>query len=470
MPGKLRVYNTLSGKKELFKPRSPKRVDFFVCGPTVYDFSHIGHARTYVIFDCFAKYLKFSGYNIFYLQNITDVDDKIIARAREKGVLPKDLAEAFEKEHVKDMKALGITSVKKYARATDYIPEIISQITRLAERGFAYPLADGIYFDISKFKNYGKLSGRSALQAEDAVSRIDYSAGKKNRGDFCLWKLNNGTEGEPSWPSPFGAGRPGWHIEDTAITEKFFGAQYDIHGGARDLIFPHHEAEIAQMEAISGKRPLAKYWMHTGFLTVGDQKMSKSLNNGITIQDFLKRHSVQQLRFLIAKNLWHSPMNYSESIMIEVKSGLEKMEEFLRKLKMQKSKGKITSQNAKLLKKVKTDFYGALDDDFNTPKAFAVLFDFIKEANSILQNNNIGKKEAGDIYQFFMEINKIFGIFDPKKLVQSPIPGEIKKLLQERELHRKTAEWQKADEVRREIEKYGFSVQDTPDGQVLVKK
>src|SRR3989338_1081781 len=468
MKNNIRVYNTLTGKKDLIKPLKDKQVNLFVCGPTVYDFSHIGHARTYIIFDCFAKYLKLAGLNVFYLQNITDVDDKIIQRAREKGVGAKELAEAFFKEHAKDMKMLNITSVNKYAKATDYIKQMISQVLRLQEKGYAYTLDDGIYFDISKFKNYGKLSGRTALQSEDSVSRIDYHKNKKNRGDFDLWKFQ--TPGEPSWPAPFGAGRPGWHIEDTAITEKFFGAQYDIHGGARDLIFPHHEAEIAQMEAISGKRPLAKYWMHTGFLTVGDQKMSKSLNNGITIQDFLKRHSVQQLRFLIAKNLWHSPMNYSESIMIEVKSGLEKMEEFLRKLKMQKSKGKITSQNAKLLKKVKTDFYGALDDDFNTPKAFAVLFDFIKEANSILQNNNIGKKEAGDIYQFFMEINKIFGIFDPKKLVQSPIPGEIKKLLQERELHRKTAEWQKADEVRREIEKYGFSVQDTPDGQVLVKK
>ncbi len=474
MPGNLRLYNTLSREKELFKPLKGKKVNFFVCGSTVYDFSHIGHARTYIIFDCFAKYLKFSGYTVYYLQNITDVDDKIIARAREKGVLPKDLALAFEKEHLKDMKALGITSVKKYARATDYIPQIISQVQRLVKKGFAYQLADGMYFDISKFAGYGKLSGRSVLQAEDSISRIDYSADKKNRGDFCLWKFNDGSNNEPSWPAPFGSGRPGWHIEDTAITEKFFGAQYDIHGGARDLIFPHHEAEVAQMEAVSGKAPLAKYWMHTGFLTIEEQKMSKSVGNFIKIDDFLQRYSVYQLRFLIAKNLWRSPMNYSEAAIIEVKSTLEKMEEFLRKLKSQNTKGKNADQNPKvttdLLKKAREDFYAALDDDFNTPQAFAILFDLIRDVNTILSHNKVIKKEASEIVKFFMEINKIFNIIDASKLKQSTIPTEVKKLLDTRQQHRLAAEWQKADEVRQEIEKYGYTVQDSKEGQVIIKK
>jgi cysteinyl-tRNA synthetase len=303
----IKVYNTLSGKKELLKPLKGKKINLFVCGPTVYGFMHIGNARTAIIFDCFAKYLKSQGYDVFYLQNITDIDDKIIQRAREKGVPVKDLAEAFLKEYLKDMTALHVNSVKKYAKATSYIKQIIDQIKRLQTKGFAYTLDDGIYFDISKVKDYGKLSHRTALQAEDSVSRIDYSKNKKNRGDFALWKFES--PDEPSWPAPFGAGRPGWHIEDTAITEKFFGAQYDIHGGGRDLIFPHHEAEITQMEAVSGKKPMAAYWMHAGFLTMNGQKMSKSLDNFITISDFLNRYPYQQLRFWIAKNLWHSTLH-----------------------------------------------------------------------------------------------------------------------------------------------------------------
>ncbi len=469
----IKIYNTLSKKKDLLKPIKRKVVNLFVCGPTVYDFSHIGHARTYIIFDCFVKYLKHIGFKVFYLQNITDIDDKIIARAKERGVTPKDLAEAFTKEHLKNMRSLGITSVNKYAKATNYIKEIISQITRLQKKGYVYTIEDGIYFDISKFKNYGKLSKRTVLQAEDSVSRIDYSKNKKNRGDFCVWKFY--VEGEPSWPSPFGKGRPGWHIEDTAITEKFFGPQYDIHGGGIDLLFPHHEAEITQMESISGKQPLAKYWMHVGFLTINGQKMSKSLNNFITIDDFLKRRPYRQLRFWIAKNLWHSPVDYSESAIIEAKLSLEKIEEFIRKITNHKSqitnKSKIT--NSKNIKKIindtKTDFYKSLDDDFNTPKAFAVIFDMIKEFNKFLEQNLVNKKEADEIYNFFKEINKIFDIIDFNKLKKSNIPDEVKNLIKQREGYRKSGEWEKADEIRMEIEKYGYSVKDTKEGPTLKK-
>ena len=439
----------------------------------MYDFSHIGHARTYVIFDCFAKYLKYMGFDVFYLQNITDIDDRIIQRAREKGVSAKDLAEAFTKEHLKDMKMLGITSVKKYAKATSYIKEILSQVKRLQDKGFAYKLDDGIYFNISKFKNYGKLAGRTILDAEDSVSRIDYSKSKKNRGDFCIWKF--ATPGEPVWKAPFGDGRPGWHIEDTAITEKFFGARYDIHGGGRDLIFPHHEAEVTLMESLSGKRPIAAYWMHTGFLTVKGQKMSKSLHNFTTIADFLKRHPYQHLRFWIAKNLWHSPIDYSESIMIEVKMSLEKIEEFLRKVKSVKSSKPssrlvtVTKQANSLLKATKIKFYADLADDFNTPKAFATLFEFIKETNKLLEKGILDKKPAAQIYKFFAQINKIFDIIDFNKLKTSNVPREVMELVKARENHRKNSEWQKADEIRLEIEKYGFSVDDTDDGPVIKK-
>jgi len=460
----LKIFNTLSGKKDEFKPIKGKKVNIFVCGPTVYDYSHIGHARTYIIFDSFVKYLKARGFNVFYLQNITDLDDKIIARAREKGVTPKDLAMAFEKEYIKDTKALGINSVSKYARATDCIKEIISQVQRLQEKGYAYKIeGDGIYYNIGKFKGYGKLAGRTALDAEDSVSRIDYSKDKKNRGDFCLWKFSS--ENEPSWPAPFGDGRPGWHIEDTAITEKFFGPQYDIHGGARDLIFPHHEAEISQMEAISGKSPMAKYWMHGGFLTVAGQKMGKSLGNFITISDLLKRCPANYLRFFVVKNLWSSPVDYSESVMIEVRSAVEKIEEFLRKIKAVKL-AKSSKEADVEIKKIKENFYKELDDDFNTPKAFAVMFDFINKANVLLDKNLVSKKQAGDIYKFFQGIDKIFGIINFKK-VNKTIPAEIKKLAKLREEYRKNKEWQKADEARKEIEKQGFVVQDSEDGPVI---
>ena len=457
----LKIYNTLTGKKDVLKPIKNKQINMFVCGPTVYDYSHIGHAKLFVTFDAFAKYLRHFGYKVFYLQNITDIDDKIILRAKERGVSPKNLADAFTKEYLKNMKELGVDAVSKYAPATKYIKEIISQVKRLIEKGCAYIIeGDGVYYNISKFKNYGKLAGRTALSAEDAVSRIDYSSKKINRGDFCLWKFRQ-DDLEPGWTSTWGEGRPGWHIEDTAITEKFFGAQYDIHGGAIELIFHHHEAEISQMEAISGKTPMVKYWMHVGFLTVNSQKMSKSLGNFITISDFIKRYSAQQLRFLIVKNLWSSPLDYSDSAMIEVRAAMEKIENFLLKIKKQNSKSKIDS---KLLKNLKINFYAELNDNFNTPKAFAVLFDFIKETNI----NGVSKSDAQKIYKFFEEINKIFGIIDFKK-ISVKIPQNIKKLADQREKFRKEKNWQKSDELRKQIEKQGFTVEDTFAGPVLKK-
>ncbi|MBI2049845.1 MAG: cysteine--tRNA ligase [Candidatus Staskawiczbacteria bacterium] len=465
----LKIYNSLSGKKEKFLPSKKKRVNLFVCGPTVYDFAHLGHARTYIVFDSFAKYLKKIGFKVFYLQNITDLDDKIIARAREKGVSPKNLASVFEREYLKSVKDLGINSVTKYAKATNYIKEIISQIEKLLKKNYAYKTEDGIYYDIKKFKDYGKLSSRTVLGAEDAISRTDYSRYKKNRGDFCLWKFRQEAK-EPSWPSPFGKGRPGWHIEDTAIVEKFFGDQYDIHGGGRDLIFPHHEAEIAQMEAISGKKPFVKYWMHTGFLTISGQKMAKSLKNFITINDFLKQYTCQQLRFLILKNLWRSPFDYSSSAMIEVKSALEKIEEFLKKIEKQKLKIKNTNQKSKInTEKFKDNFYKALDDDFNTPKAFAKMFDFIKRVNPSLTKNEVSKTEASKILRFFEEINQIFEIIDFTRIKEPRLPSDIKKLIRHREKYRKEKKWQKADEIRKEIENRGYLVQDSKEGKIVKK-
>jgi len=464
----LKIYNTLTRKKEIFKPRKGKKVNMFVCGPTVYDYAHIGHARTYIAFDVIVKYLRKKGYDVFYLQNITDVDDKIINRAKEEGISWKELARRFEREYKKDVKTLGIDSISKYARATEHIKEIISQVERLLKKGFAYQIEDGIYYDISKFKDYGKLSGRTALQAEDAVSRIDESKKKKNKGDFCLWKFWSGKDWEPKWRSPWGYGRPGWHIEDTAITEKYFGPQYEIHGGARDLIFPHHEAEIAQMEAISEKKPMVKYWLHTGFLTINGQKMSKSLGNFITIREFLNKHSARLLRFFVLKSHYRSPIDYSEKAILQSQNELERIDEFLEKLKTQKSKVKTTTQKSKLkIDKFKNKFEEAMDDDFNTPKAMAVIFELIREVNPMLDKNQITQEEVKQILEFLKFVDEIFGFILKKERVK--IPEEIKKLAQKREILRKEKKWEEADKIREEIKKLGYEIQDTAGGTKIKK-
>jgi len=427
-------------------------VELFVCGPTVYDFSHLGHARTYLAFDALAKYLNQKGYKVFYLQNITDIDDKIINRAKKEKIFWKNLSRKFEKEYLKDLKSLNITSVNKYLKATSSIKEIISQTKRLVKKDFAYQTKDGIYYDISKFKDYGKLSGRTALQAEDAVSRIDQAKGKRNKGDFCLWKLSR--KGEPKWKAPFGEGRPGWHIEDTAITEKYFGPQYDIHAGARDLIFPHHEAEIAQMEALSGKKPMAKYWLHTGFLTVKGRKMSKSLANFITIKDFLKNHSARELRLFVLKNHYRSPIDYSEKEIKQVQKQLKRIDEFI---------GKPPTTNHKLpATDYKNGFEKALEDDFNTPKALAAIFKLISKAN---KRSLAPSKE---ILEFLKEADEIFGfIFKTKK--EEKIPAKIKNLAAQREKYRQEKKWRKADQIRKKIENLGFQIKDTKEGPEIKK-
>lgn len=465
MKSQLKIYNTLSQKKEVLRPRTKNRLNLFVCGPTVYDLAHIGHARTYIFFDFLAKYLTSLGYKIFYLQNITDVDDKIIKRAKELKTTPKALARKFEKEYFKDIKALGIDSISKYARATDHIKEIISQIKRLLKKKFAYKTSDGIYYDIKKFKNYGKLSGRTVKQAEDATSRMDESVHKKNKGDFCLWKFSKPEDlKEIRWQSPWGFGRPGWHIEDTAITEKYFGPQYDIHGGARDLIFPHHEAEIAQMEAISGKTPMVKYWMHTGFLTIGGKKMSKSLGNFITIREFLKSHSARVLRFLVLKTHYRSPIDYNYKAVEQTKKELARIDEFVYKLNTYKTSGrKINSKFETKFQNIKLKFRQALTDDLNTPKALAAVFELVHEVNKLIDQGNLEKRQIKEILKFLREIDVYFQfIFEGKSRFR--IPTKILKLVAKREKYRAEKNWSKADKLREKINKMGYVLEDTPNG------
>ncbi|MFH0867847.1 MAG: cysteine--tRNA ligase [Candidatus Woesearchaeota archaeon] len=450
----LKLYNTLTRKKEEFKPIKGKNVNLFVCGITPYDYAHIGHAKTYVQFDIIVKYLRYSGYEVTYLQNVTDLDDKIIRRAAEKKIEPIDLARNFEKEYIKDMKELGVDSVDKFARATDYIKEILNQVKTLMDKGYAYIIEDdGVYFNLSKFPEYGKLSGRKTEEAEDAVTRIDESKKKVNKGDFCLWKVSK--KGEPEWDDPwFHGGRPGWHIEDTAIAEKFFGPQYDMHGGARDLIFPHHDAEIAQMESSSGKKPFVKYWLHTGFLNVKGQKMAKSTGNFITVRDALKKHDSKVLRFFYLSAHYRSHINFSEELLDQAKNSLERLNDFVRKVKDSKEKDDV-----KLIEKTKKEFLKHMDDDFDTPKALAAVFDFVKDVNK----KGGGKKS----YELMLEFDKIFNVLETKK---ENIPAEIKKLLEEREKARKEKNYERADKIREEIEKKGYAIEDTKEGARVKKQ
>lgn len=416
----------------------------FVCGPTVYDFPHLGHGKTYIQFDVLAKFLRYIGYDVFYLQNITDIDDKIINRARELGISWEELARQYEKIYQEDMQTLGNDAVNKYARATDFIPEIIKQIETLLEKGYAYKIPDGIYFETAKFKNYGKLSGRTELKENDAVSRIDEAEGKRGWNDFCLWKAKKSSE--PSWESPLGAGRPGWHIEDTAITETHFGPQYDIHGGAMDLIFPHHECEIAQMESASGLEPLVRYWVHTGFLNIDSKKMSKSLGNFKTIRDIHKSGiSPRSFRLFVLMTHYRSPINFSEEALRGAETALKRLYGLY--LALGNDIGKVSS-------KYREGFKKFIEDDLDTPRAVSILWDIFKD------NGLSGADKKATVLDF----DKVLGL-GFVNLKEEIIPENIKKLAEEREEARATKDFKKSDELREKINSLGYEVKDMPEGQ-----
>jgi len=461
----MRIYNSLSRKKETVRIPRKHPLRMFVCGPTVYDLSHLGHARTFITFDSFVRFLRSRDINVTYLQNITDVDDKIIARAKEKDVAPKELARKFEASYLKDMSDLNVASVDVYARASDFIPRIVEQATTLLQKGYAYEIpGDGYYFDISKFGEYGKLSGRTALAAEDSVSRIDESVKKRHKGDFCLWKFSK--PGEPVWKTSLGAGRPGWHIEDTAITETFFGPQYEIHGGALDLKFPHHEAEIAQQEAASGKKPFVKIWMHAGSLEVKGAKMSKSLKNFTTIRDFLdgfssREYGAEILRMFVLSSHYRSPLDFTPETSGNASRSYETLEEFLMKLSFvaEESKKKKSVPVSRGLKQRERKFFSSLEDDFNTPEALAALYGI---ASSYERNLwNMGREDASLLESRFRYLMESLG-FKPGSY-EAP-PDRIRKKLEKRELYRGNKQFTHADALRREIHGLGYVIEDTPLG------
>ncbi len=456
------IYDTLSRRKKAFKPRG-KVVKMFVCGPTVYDYAHIGHARSYITFDIMARYLRWKKYKLNYVQNITDIDDKIINRANENKETPEKLAKRFEKTYYEDMRALNVAAVDKYARASDNIKEIISQIQRLIKKGFAYQIGDGVYFDISKFKDYGKLSRQNPEQLKE--HRIEPNPQKRNAGDFSLWKKHK--EGEPFWPSPWGNGRPGWHIEDTAITEKYFGPQYDIHGGGIDLIFPHHECEIAQIESVSGKKPLVNYWMHNEFLLVNGEKMSKSLGNFVTIRDALKSNKPQTLRLFFAATHYRQPINYSEENLRNTNVVYEKFVDFV--LKLQNIKEKSGEKVDVLISKAKKDFEGAMDDDFNIALALKVIFDFMSEINKLIDANKLSSAAAKKVYKFILELDSVLGL-DLKSVKEEKLPAELMKLIKQREAARKAKDWKTSDKIRNDLKARGILLEDLQDGGTRWKR
>jgi cysteinyl-tRNA synthetase len=468
MESKIFIYNSLTRKKEEFIPLEPKKVKMYVCGPTVYDEPHIGHARSAYIFDVIRRYFTFRGYDVEFVRNVTDVDDKIINRARDE--FPKeDLNSSFKKVSEKylasyheALKELDIETAEiKEPKASDYIPKMMTFIQDLIDKGAAYVSGGDVYFDIKKAKDYGKLS-HQAIEKMEAGSRVSPGEKKNDALDFALWKSVK--PGEPSWNSPWGKGRPGWHIECSVMSSDILGDEFDIHGGGIDLIFPHHENEIAQSEG-AGKR-FARYWIHHGLLTINGQKMSKSLGNFVTVKDFLdKYHNADLLKLLFLSTHYSHPVDYTPEKICEVKQAMERINILSDKL------GRLAAKNRPApppeeLKEIRDKFIRAMDDDFNTPQALATIFDLVNIVNKRIDDQDFASCAA----VLLKELTVIFGI-GLKKETDLDLPGEnIDALIQERNEARKNKDFKRSDEIRKELEEKGIILEDTKEGTIWRRK
>ncbi len=439
----------------------------FVCGPTLYDFSHLGHAKTYVCFDIVARYLRYKGYSLFYLMNITDVEDRIIERASETNKDPVKLAKDLETTFHQDIESLGVNSVNLYARASEHIPEIIDQIRRLIEKGYAYETKTGVYYDIGKFEDFGKLSHQKLEEVKK--HRIDPDPTKRNPQDFALWKKK---QSGPLWDSPWGKGRPGWHIEDTAISERYLGEQYDIHGAGIDLIFPHHESEIIQMESLSGRKPMVKYWLHTGLLMISGERMGKSMGNFVTIVDALKDYGPEVLRYYFASTHYRSPIEYTPKSLKQAKESLETLYNALGNLKeLEVTERKKLKENEKNIKnklsETKKKFVAAMDDDFNTPLAISHIFDMATSINKFAATNReINGNLVQNIIDTFRELGGIFGILQKEKKAfeEESVKELIDLFIEFREWFRKRKDFEASDKIRARLRELGIVLEDTPQG------
>ena len=451
----LKIYNSLTRTKQEFKPITPGKIGMYVCGVTVYDLCHIGHARTFVNFDVIVRYLRYAGYEVKYVRNITDIDDKIIKRANERGISAHDLAEQFIVEMHKDFDALNIKRPDIEPKATDNITEIVNFVQKLIDNQHAYVAENGdVLFDINSFKEYGKLSGQK-LDELQAGARIEVEKSKHNPLDFVLWKMSK--PGEPSWESPWGAGRPGWHIECSAMNNKYLGKEFDIHGGGSDLIFPHHENEIAQ-SCCANKTPYVHYWMHSGMVMINEEKMSKSLNNFFTIRDVLETYDAETIRFFLLSGQYRSPLNYSQENLDKARAALNRLYTTLRDTQAVEPDSTEDEYTAK--------FKEYMDDDFNTPGAISVLFDLAKQINK--ESGQTAQKLAGRLKQ----LASVLGILeqDPNKFLTTGAKDDdveqIEALIKQRNEARKQKNWALADEARDKLKQMHIELEDGPQGTV----
>ena len=468
----MRIYNTLSGRKEDFVAGDPVKI--YVCGVTPYSECHIGHAMSYILFDVIRRYLEFCGHRIKYVQNFTDIDDKIIARANQSGLSTQELAEGFIEEYFTDMDSLNIKRADVYPRATEEIPKIIEVIAGLIDKGHAYPVGGNVYFRVSSFPDYGKLSHRN-LDEMMAGTSCEVKSEKEHTIDFTLWKAAK--PGEPWWDSPWGPGRPGWHIECSAMSLKYLGDTLDIHGGGQDLIFPHHENEIAQSEAFAGVSPFVKYWLHNGLLQLGDEKMSKSLGNLITVKEALERFSSDAIRLFILSSHYRSPLTYSED-------GQEAAERGVERLRLAAHRQCGDSPPTPDTTVYRERFTEAMDDDFNTAQAIASLFDLASEINrsadeghsteeaqsllmelaAVLGFSLEASKPTVDINSSIVELAGQFGITMDTDEPQREASDIIELLIEKRTEYRQTREWALADKIRAQLAELGIVLEDTSGG------
>jgi len=480
----LRVYNTMTRKKEEFIPLKENQVTMYVCGVTVYDHAHIGHARAAVIFDVIYRYLKYRGFTVTYVRNFTDVDDKIINRAHKEGVSWKTIAETYIREYTADTHALGNESPTHEPLATEHIAEMIKTITTLVEKDFAYELNGDVYFEVGKFADYGKLSKKN-LDDQMAGARVEADDRKKDPRDFALWKKSK--PGEPFWPSPWGEGRPGWHIECSAMSQKYLGETIDIHGGGRDLIFPHHENEIAQAETASGKS-FVRYWIHNGFVNINQEKMSKSLGNFFTIKDILKDYHPEVVRLFLLSHHYRSPVDFSAENLNDAKSGLERIYTTLAEVDAllegkdfsEVSEKGLSTRDKELYEEIKAlipRFEQAMDEDFNTALALGHVYTAVRALNRFLSAPEFKKTASArgigaKARKTFSQIGNVLGLFQVKppeflallknqKLSDLDIPGdEIEKLIEERNQARREKNWKRADEIRDALLKKNIILED----------
>ncbi len=471
----IRIYNTLRGKKEPFVPIEPGRVKLYVCGPTVYDSCHIGHARSVVVFDVIVRYLRSQNYKVTYIRNFTDVDDKIIDRANQLGIDCKELAEKYINEFHEDMDALHVERPDVEPRATEHIDQIVMVIKILIDKGLAYRVDGDVYFSVELFEGYGKLSGRK-LEDMEAGARVDVDERKHNPFDFALWKSSK--PGEPFWESPWGKGRPGWHIECSAMSYEHLGARFDIHGGGKDLIFPHHENEIAQSQGAFGEG-FAKYWVHNGFVNINQEKMSKSRGNFTMIKDVLKICHPEAMRLFLLSNHYRSPIDFSDKSMDEATIGLDKMYALLQRIDESFEDHTNGASDSRCWQR----FCEAMNDDFNTAKGIGVIFETIRNTNRLMDDisGDISPENKEKIFSAYTDILKsgsVLGIltkspdtyFNKKKsesLESKSIDSEkIEKMIQQRADARKAKDWAKADRVRDDLDKMGIALEDRSDGTI----